>query len=151
MSSTATVLAPVSVRRRTWRSVIWMVALVALCVAPFLVGVLIPYYVNGLDAVTLGELTSGAHDPKDLWPQGTVGGLMQLAGVLGPGLTPMALIGLAALGGTAVVQEWITFGVERRAPRPVAVAFVLVTAVCLALLAWFATPLAGALVTWRLD
>ena len=31
-------------------------------------GVLLPYFVNGLHHLPLVEVASGAHDPKDMWP-----------------------------------------------------------------------------------
>ncbi|WP_346622416.1 hypothetical protein [Blastococcus montanus] len=136
---------------RSWRSVVVLAACVVVAVAPYLAGVLIPYYVNDLDALPLAEVASGAHDPKDLWPQGTLGGLAQLGGLLSLSLTPIVLLAVGGISAAAAVQEWHTLPVARRAPRPVAVACVVVTLVCVALLAWFFTPTASALMTWRMD
>ena len=42
--------------------------------AAYLAGVVLPYYVNDLDRIPPWELTSGAYDPKDLWPPPSVAG-----------------------------------------------------------------------------
>jgi hypothetical protein len=136
---------------RTWRSVVVLTIALVVCVAPFVAGVLIPYYVNDLDALPLAEVASGAHDPKDLWPQGSVGDLVQVAGFLSLSLAPMGLLAVGGLAGFAAVQEFWTFPASRRAARPVAAALVLVTLTVAALLTWSATPMASALVSWRLD
>ena len=65
--------------------------------------------------------------------------------------TPLALIGMAAISGTAAVQEWITLPVGQRARRSVAAGLVAVTVLGLGLLSLLATPTASALLTWRLD
>lgn len=64
-------------------------------------GVLVPYYVNDLDAFTLAEVSGGGHDPRDMWPwtAGYAGELLHMAGVYAvllslPVLVP---IGIAAL------------------------------------------------------
>ncbi|TFV78164.1 hypothetical protein E4P39_02670 [Blastococcus sp. CT_GayMR19] len=136
---------------RTWRSVVVLVAWLVACVAPFVVGLVIPYYVNGLDALPLAELTSGAHDPKDLWPQGSGRGWVDLAAGLSLSLAPLGVMAVGGLSALAVVQEFGTFPQSRRAARPVAVALLLVALTVAALLIWSATPMASALVSWRLD
>lgn len=117
-----------------------------------MVGLVVPYYGFGLDEIPLVELTGGSHDPRDLpWPAGFPGGLVDAAAGLALAFTPMALVGTAAISGTAAVQEWVTSPVERRARRTVAAAVVAVTLVGIGLLSLLATPTASALVTWRLD
>ena len=146
-----TTAAAVPTDRWSWRFVAYLSGLLELGVAPYLAGVLIPYYVNDLDALPLAEVASGRHDPKDLWPQGVLGGLAQLAGFFSLVLTPIGVVGVAAASGIAAVQEWFTFPAARRAPRTVALGLVVLMLVCVAVLAWFFTPTASALVTWRLD
>lgn len=125
------------------RRVALLAAIAVLVVAPYLAGVLVPYYVNDLDAVPLAEVAGGAHDPKDLWPEGTVGGLAQLAGLLSLSLTPIGLV-------TVLVAA--LHGLFRRRPTPVlAVGLGLVALGCLAGLAFFLSPLGSALISWRLD
>lgn len=136
---------------RSGRSVVLLAVWLVVAAVPYLAGVLIPYYVNDLDALPLAEVASGAHDPKDLWPQGTVGGFAQLGGHLSLALTPMVLVAIGGISAVAVVQEWHTLPAERRASRPVATAFVVLTIICAVMLAWFFTPTASALTTWRMD
>lgn len=122
-----------------------LTGLTALSLAPYLAGVLLPYYVNDLDALPLAEVSSGRHDPKDLWPQGPVGGLAQLAGFFSLALTPMGLVATLAGCGYALRPR-----TPRRTPAATA-SVVLVALVCLGGLAFFLSPLGGALTTWRLD
>ena len=153
MTVTAPAISPVPIRRpRTWRSVLVLGGWTVLAAAPFVVGILVPYYGNGLDQLPPAELTSGAHDPKELpWPTGFLGGLVHAAAGLALAFTPLALIGMAAISGTAAVQEWVTFPVEHRARRTVAAGLVAVTVLALGLVSLLATPTASLLVTWRLD
>ena len=152
MTVTAPAISPVPTRRpRTWRSVGVLAAWAVFCAVPYLAGVLIPYYVNDLDALPLAEVAGGGHDPKDLWPQGTVGGLMQLAGYFSLVWTPIGLLAVGGISATAAVQELLLFPTTRRASRPVAIGLLLLTLAVVALLSWFATPTAAALMTWRLD
>ena len=153
MTVTAPEIPSPPVRRpRTWRSVALLAGWTLLAAAPFVVGLVVPYYGNGLAELPLAELTSGAHDPKDLpWPTGLLGGVVHGAAGLALAFTPLALIGMAAISGTAAVQEWITLPVGRRARRSVAAGLVAVTVLGLGLLSLLATPTASALLTWRLD
>ena len=129
-----------------WRVVLVLTLAAVLVVLPYFIGVLLPYYVNDLDDLPLAEVASGAHDPKDLWPQGIVGGLVQLGGFFALALTPMGLVlvGLASAvtAGLAVVR--------RKSPA-VVLALVLLAIACGWALAWFLGPTAGALASWRLD
>jgi hypothetical protein len=90
---------------------------------------------------------SGRHDPKDLWRQGFVGGLVQLGGFFGLALTPFFLtfiaVGSAALGVAGPVT-----GELRRAA---AAALVVLAVACAAGLAWFLWDTSQALTTWRMD
>lgn len=120
------------------------VALVA--VLPYLAGVLLPYYVNDLHHLPLGEVASGRHDPKDLWPGADgVGGFVQLAGFLSVGLTPITL--LIALAGTGTcLSPW-----HRRTSRAVTAGLAFVALGCVGALAFFFSPMGNALITWRMD
>lgn len=146
------VSAPLTRPRRTWRSVALLGGWTVLAALPFVVGIVVPYYGNGLDGLPLAALTSGAHDPKDLpWPTGFLGGVVHGAAGLALAFTPLALIGMAAISGTAAVQEWLTLPAERRARRTVAAGIVAVSLLGVGLLSLLATPTASALLTWRLD
>jgi hypothetical protein len=118
--------------------------LAALSALPFAMGVLLPYYVNGLHRLPLSEVASGRYDPKDLWPSGLGGGLLQLSGLLSLALTPVGLgfcVLLSALG--AVWAAW--------ARSVTTVGFLVLALACGAAVVWFMGPTAGALATWRLD
>jgi hypothetical protein len=130
-----------------WRQVRWLGALAVLVTAPYLVGVLLPYYVNGLHHLPLAEVASGLHDPKDLWPQRFVGGLVQLSGFLSLALTP---VGLVFVGGTSAALG--IYGLlSRGLPRAAAAALVILAVACGVGLAWFLGDTSQALTAWRLD
>jgi hypothetical protein len=110
-------------------------------------GVLLPYYVNGLHRLPLAEVASGRYDPKHLWPSGLGGGPLQLMGFLSLAVSPAGVAFTAALAVIGAV--WAVFA---RPLRPgVAVGFALLAVACVAGLVWFAGPMGTALVTWRLD
>jgi hypothetical protein len=114
---------------------------------PFAIGVVLPYYVNGLHRLPLAEVASGRYDPKNLWPSGLGGGLLQLLGLLSLAVSPAGVAFTAALALIGAV--WAVFA---RPSRPgITVGFFLLAAACVAGLVWFAGPMGSALVTWRLD
>jgi hypothetical protein len=102
---------------------------------------------QGLHELPLAEVASGRHDPKDLWPQGFVGGLIQLGGFLGLALTPL---GLVFVGGTSAALG-IHGLLSRGLPRAAAAALVVLAVACAVGLAWFLGDTSQALTTWRLD
>jgi hypothetical protein len=132
---------------RDWRLVGWLTAVALLGALPYLAGVLLPYFVNGLHHLPLEEVASGRHDPKDLWPQGFVGGLAQLAGFLSLALTPLALgfIGLASAA--AGIAGLVTGEIRRTAVA----AMLVLTVACALGVAWFFWDTSAALTTWRMD
>ncbi len=125
-----------------------LAATVGLGVVLYGVGVLMPYYVNDLDRFPLAEVAGGAHDPKDLWPQGPAAGLVQIAGFLSL-LTPL-LLGVSALASVGV----LLYGLIAERPyitrREVLMLLSLLVA-CSAGLAYFFSPMGLALTSWRLD
>jgi hypothetical protein len=132
---------------RGWRLVGFLTAMAVLITVPYLIGVLLPYYVNGLHELPLAEVASGRHDPKDLWPQGFVGGLVQLGGFFGLALTP---IGLVFVGGTSAALG-IAGLVTGELRRTAAAALIVLTVACALGLAWFLGDTAAAITTWRMD
>ena len=127
-----------------------MLAVVALLgLAPYAVGVLVPYAVNDLHRFPLAEVAGGVHDPKDLWPQGPAAGVVQLAGFAGLLLAPLFLAGVVLRGVVVLVDG-------RRHPRQrptsavragLAVVVVLSAVVLVGLL----SPPGLALASWRMD
>ena len=131
-----------------WRPIALLAAAVLGTLAMYGVGVLLPYYVNDLHRLPLAEVASGAHDPKDLWPGGALGGFPQLAGFLSLALLPMAaFIGICA-GATSLVFLWRRVQPQR---LPKSLAVITVMAASVAALAFLLTPTGEALAVWRLD
>jgi hypothetical protein len=131
----------------TPRLLAFVTGMAGLSALPFGLGVLLPYYVNGLHRLPLAEVASGRYDPKELWPSGLGGGLLQLTGFLGLVVSPAGVgftAALAMIGAvwTALARPW----------RPgIAVGFAVLAVACVAGLVWFVGPMGSALVTWRLD
>lgn len=132
-----------------WRHVVGLTALLLGCLVLYAVGVLLPYHVNDLAALPLHELASGAHDPKDMWPQGLAGGLVQLAGLLALGLTPIAAISVPLV---CLALLWAARH-QRGAPVPggLVISLLALVAVCGVVLVLLFSPTGAALATWRLD
>ncbi len=118
-------------------------ALVAVTAAVFVGTIVVPYYVNNLDALPLAEVASGAHDPKDLWPQGAAGATVQLSAFLAIALTPLTAFVGAAMSGTLLLR--------RSAGARVRTGSVLVLGLSLAVLGAYFSPLGSALTIWRMD
>lgn len=135
-------------RSASWRMpAIWLAA-VALLALLWVAGVLVPYYVNDLDRLSGDELTSGAHDPAQLWPAttGTVGQTVRSAGAL-VGWPLMYVVHIAsALGsGHLLEQEWSgSSRGERALLATLAVLSVALTALLL-------SPFGLSLSAWALD
>lgn len=133
----------------TGRHLVWLAVAAVLVVVPYGVGVLVPYFVNGLHQLPLSEVASGAHDPKDLWPQEPLSGWISLVGVLAVGTTPLLLLclGLVATGAAA-------WGFRRRPGRPcgvVIVGLVVLAVACGAAVVWLLGSTGQALAAWRVD
>lgn len=122
-------------------------AVVAVATAAVLAAsVVVPYVVNDLHRLPLAEVSSGAHDPKDLWPRGAAGGLLQLVGLLAVALVPLTAAAGAALSAVVVLHH-------AGDPRDVRGAFagVLLLLLAATVLVGYLSPLGSALVVWRLD
>ena len=132
----------------SWRlPTLWLSA-VALLALLWLAGVLVPYYVNGLDRLSTSELTSGAWDPAQLWPAdaGVLGRTVQVAGAF-VGWPLMDVVHLPSMLGSAYLlkQEWST---SSRGERALLVALTTLSAALTGLLL---SPFGIALSTWALD
>ena len=132
---------------RDRRLVRWLTVAAVLGTLPFLIGVLLPYYVNGLHDLPLEEVAGGAHDPKDLWPHGFAGGLAQLAGFVSLALTPLALAFIGLGSAAAGIAGLLTGEIRRTA----AATMIVLTVACALGLAWFFGDTSAALTTWRMD
>jgi hypothetical protein len=143
------------------RFVAVLAAAVVLALAPYVIGVLLLYFVNGLHHLPVQDITSG-HDPKDMWPQGLAGGVVQLAGLASLMLTPLALGVVAAvamcapfLGPVSTTSGGTTLhGLAARPARVtpgVGLGLVVVIVVCLVGVGFALSPTGQALATWRLD
>lgn len=128
------------------RSVLAVGVLVTAAAALFAVTIVVPYYVNDLDALPLAEVAGGAHDPKDLWPRGAAAGWVQLAAFLAIGLTPLTALVGAALSGVVLLLR-----LRRGGPARVLVGSALVLALSVAVLVVRFSAFGSALVTWRMD
>jgi hypothetical protein len=127
-----------------------LTAATVLVVVPYLAGVLVPYYVNGLHHLPLAELAGGAHDPKDLWPQGTLGGLVQAGGYLSLALTPLGLVLVGGGSGVLAVRHLLP-PVRALRSRVATVCLVAIAVACAAGIAWMAGETGTALTAWRMD
>ncbi len=113
-----------------------------LAVLSFGVGLLLPYHVNGLHRVPLGEL--GAYEPERLWPMGT--GWLPVVNT-GFVLAMLAFPALVLAAGAAAA------GAVRAARTRVGLApgFAVLALACGAAAVWLWGPTGSALVTWRID
>jgi len=131
----------------TWQFYLGSLVVIALVLASYVVGVLLPYAVNDLHRLPLAEVASGAHDPKDMWPQGSsaVPGLMQLAGLFAVTLGPLVVLGVL------LAVPWALWDGRGRTSRNARVIGFVTTALALVLVSLLVSPLGQALTTWRLD
>lgn len=126
-----------------------LAVLAGIAVVLYGVGVLLPYYVNDLDRFPIADVAGGAHDPKDLWPQGPANGLTQIAGLLSLLLVPLLLV-TSGVGSGFLLLYGLVAKTER-VLRPAVLALSGVFLVCLAGLVHFFSPLGSAMTSWRLD
>ncbi len=119
----------------------------SLVAAGYVSGVLLPYVVNDLHHLRLSEVSSGAHDPKDLWPatEGTAGALLHAVGVFTALLGWVPLL-LAGLGAGMLLRAAVR---DRSRVRTLLATTTLVLVV--ATLATVLSPLGTALAAWKLD
>ena len=131
-----------------WRWIAGLVAAVLVVLVLYGVGVLLPYFVNGLHRLPLEEVASGAHDPKDLWPQNAWAVPVTLAGLAAVAFG--LLVALTAIGvGTALLAAlWRRPG-PGRLPKSLTLLVVVAGSVAAAL--FQVSETGAALQSWRLD
>ncbi len=128
----------------------WYLSLAAvLLVLPYVLFVVVAYYVNDLDQQPLADVAIGFHDPKDLWPTTVphVGGWLHLFGFMSAIFSPMLLM-LAGIG-SGVAAAVVARNPTR--PRRFVVVYVALTLICSAGVAYFLSPFGQALLGWQLD
>ncbi|SEB76429.1 hypothetical protein SAMN04489844_1011 [Nocardioides exalbidus] len=116
-----------------------------LCAVPYAIGLVLPYYVAGLQHRPAGE-TLYLHDLDALWPYDTaLGGIVSVIAVLGIPLAPFV---------ATAVAGWSAHGLwagRHEANRREVALLVAAVVIALANLAWLATPLSNDLMVWFLD
>ena len=140
--------AHVASARISWRMIAVLATAVLAALALYGVGVLLPYFANGLHRLPLAEVAGGAHDPKDLWPQNGWAGPVQLAGLLSLLVVPPVFLAATGVGGVWLALLWRR-PAQQRVPKSLAV--LVVVAVCASTLLFLLSPTGGSLGTWRLD
>ena len=131
-----------------WPRVVVLACVLLLVAVLYAVGVLLPYFVNDLDRLSLAEVASGAHDPKDLWPQNAWAGPVQVAGLVSVTFGVLVAVASAALSVLALLVVWRD-GEPARLPKTVAL--VLLVGASLSALGYLLSDTGSALQTWRLD
>lgn len=144
--------APVIACSRPWRWFAGAAGGVLAAVLPYLVGVLLPYHVNGLHRLPLDGVASGRYDPELLWPSYTgCGGWVDLLGVFGLATAPMGLLAGAVVGVLVAGRAVLVARSRLRAAPGVVPAFTALAVACAAGLWWFLGDTSAALATWRMD
>jgi ABC-type Fe3+ transport system permease subunit len=131
-----------------WRWIAALATVVLAVLALYCVGVLLPYFVNGLDRLPLEEVASGAHDPEDLWPQDMWAGPVGMAG-----LFSVAFGLIVSLGAVGVGTAWLASLWRRPGPGrlPKSLTLLVVVAGCVAAVLFQVSETGAALQAWRLD
>ena len=129
-------------RQSGWRQLVLALG----CTAAYGVFLVLPYYVNNLDAFPLEDVAAGYHDPKDLWPLDTTfGGIVfGAAGLMTVLLGPAVTLGALSW---ALVGLWRDRAADWRFRGMSLVAVV----VALGTLVWLVSPFGAALMKWQLD
>ncbi|NYE36017.1 hypothetical protein F4692_001121 [Nocardioides cavernae] len=128
-------------RRRPWLALL----VAALGTAPYAVGLLLPYYANGLQDRPAGT-SLYLYDLAGLWPYDTVlGGVITFGMLVGMPLAPFVSAGVAMWSGFSL------WDARRTLPGTGVATYVLAVLLAIGSIAWLATPLATELVAWFLD
>lgn len=126
------------------RSAWFGLALAVLCAASYVVALVIPYYVGGMQGAPEEEMWVPASTA--VWPYGTALDLpIALAGVFAVSGGPFLAAGTLWWSGRTL---WVHRGGLTSRVRNVFVATFLVSA---AILSWLTTPMAGQLFSWFID
>jgi uncharacterized membrane protein YjgN (DUF898 family) len=129
-------------------AMVWLCAVLSLATI-WVLGVLVPYFVNDLDRLPLADLASGAHDPKDMWPYSdgnrTVSLLRALVLLLAIPLLPLLALASVVVGAAILTRQRgsLTTTARRATQAVVALALIVMTLTL--------SPLGLALGRWALD
>jgi hypothetical protein len=116
-----------------------------LSTVPYGVGVLLPYYANGLHHRPAGE-TLYAYDMSTLWPYDTaLGGVVSFVAIVGIPMFPFVTVAVAAWAG---FNLW---DAHRELTWTQIALYVAAALVAVASLGWLTTPLASELFVWLVD
>jgi hypothetical protein len=126
------------------RGVLPLAAMLVVVLA-YLLAIVVPYLVNDLHTLPLGEVAGGGHDPKDLWPATTPLGPLVAMVAIGVLMTGPALA--TGVAGWAVADRVV----GRRRGRGSLVPTVVTVLVSVAFLVGYFSPLGSALGTWTMD
>lgn len=120
-----------------------LVALLA--AAPYGIGLVLPYYANGVHQRPAGE-TLYAYDLGTMWPYDTaLGGVVAFIAIVGVPTAPFISGGVAMWSLFTVWTWWRTLTVRE------IVLYAAAVLVGVASIAWLATPLANDLLMWFWD
>lgn len=120
-----------------------LVALLA--TVPYVVGLVVPYYVNGVHERPAGE-TVYAYDLSAMWPYDTALGVaVGFVAVVGVPTAPFVA------GGVALWSAFMAWTWRRTLTAGQVVLYAAAAAVGIATIAWLATPLANELLMWFWD
>jgi hypothetical protein len=117
-----------------------LVALLA--TVPYVVGLVLPYYVNGVHERPAGE-TVYAYNLSSMWPyDSALGGVVAFVAAVGVPSAPFVA------GGVAMWSVFMAWAWRRTLTAGEVVLYLVAATVGVATIAWLATPLANELLTW---
>jgi hypothetical protein len=116
-----------------------------LAAVPYVIGLVLPYYANGVHLRPAGE-TIYAYDLGTMWPYDTVrGGVVAFIAVVGVPTAPFVS------GGVAMWSSFMVWTWRQTLTVREVVLHAAAFAVGVATIAWLATPLANDLLMWFWD
>jgi hypothetical protein len=131
------------------RGVRLLATLLLLSALPYVLFVVVAYFVNDLDRFPLEEVAAGYHDPKDMWPTTVphIGGWLHTLGVLSLAAVPLVS------AGALVISAWSVVSLVRSRSRAwgVVLGHLAVVVACVATTAYFLSPVSQQLAGWQMD
>lgn len=116
-----------------------------LSTVPYGVGVLLPYFANGLHHRPAGE-TLYAYDMSTLWPYDTaLGGVVSFVAIVGIPMFPFVTVAVATWSG------FVLWDAHRELTWTAIALYIAAALVAVGSIGWLTTPLAGELFVWLVD